>query len=130
MSNSKPGLIPVEAPNPGHSPVSPATGSESILPASEGTGTLVSTVPEKAPVHSDHNAPIPISTDTPPQYPVHPPSYAKAYPGQPSPLLAQQPNTYYTPSGHPSGYATATPLPSVQSAPCVVDCPSCGKRQM
>jgi hypothetical protein len=37
---------------------------------------------------------------------------------------------YYTPYGHPSGYATAVPFHALQSAPCPVDCPACGRREM
>ncbi|KAG0157714.1 hypothetical protein PDIDSM_4899 [Penicillium digitatum] len=40
------------------------------------------------------------------------------------------PQQFYAPSGHPSGYATVVPLHCVQSAPCPVDCPVCGKREM
>ncbi|KAJ5804419.1 uncharacterized protein N7518_000722 [Penicillium psychrosexuale] len=64
----------------------------------------------------------------------------KAYAGQPLPqyphIQAQlqqgpgYPQQFYMPSGHPSGYATAIPLHCVQSAPCPVDCPVCGEREM
>ncbi|KAJ5456974.1 hypothetical protein N7530_012248 [Penicillium desertorum] len=67
----------------------------------------------------------------------------KAYAGQPLPAYSHaqaqaqaqlqgpgQPQQFYTPSGHPSGYATAIPLHCVQSAPCPVDCPVCGQREM
>eukprot|EP00594_Rhizosolenia_setigera_P002184 CAMPEP_0178948458 /NCGR_PEP_ID=MMETSP0789-20121207/5490_1 /TAXON_ID=3005 /ORGANISM="Rhizosolenia setigera, Strain CCMP 1694" /LENGTH=171 /DNA_ID=CAMNT_0020628839 /DNA_START=155 /DNA_END=670 /DNA_ORIENTATION=- len=67
----------------------------------------------------------------------------KAYAGQPLPEYAHaqaqaqaqlqgpgQPQQFYTPSGHPSGYAAAIPLHCVQSAPCPVDCPVCGQREM
>ncbi|KAJ5689963.1 LPS-induced tumor necrosis factor alpha factor [Penicillium macrosclerotiorum] len=68
------------------------------------------------------------------QYPMHL-SDVKAYPGQqlpPDPTQQQQfqPQAFYTPYGHPSGYATATPLHALQSAPCPVDCPACGCREM
>ncbi|KAJ5757744.1 LPS-induced tumor necrosis factor alpha factor [Penicillium nucicola] len=66
-----------------------------------------------------------------PEYGIISGSHEKAYEGQP--LHQQgpsQPNQYYTPYGHPSGYATAVPLHSVQSAPCPVDCPVCGEREM
>ncbi|OQD60691.1 hypothetical protein PENPOL_c021G05148 [Penicillium polonicum] len=65
----------------------------------------------------------------------------KAYPGQPLPQYSQaqaqaqaqlqgHPQQYYTPAAHPSGYATVVPLHCVQSAPCPVDCPVCGEREM
>ncbi|KGO41794.1 hypothetical protein PEXP_108000 [Penicillium expansum] len=59
----------------------------------------------------------------------------KSYPGQPLPQHSQaqlqgHPQQFYTPSGHPSGYLTAVPLHCVQSAPCPVDCPVCGEREM
>lgn len=54
---------------------------------------------------------------------------SKAYPGQP--MASQiQPQAYYTPFGQPTGYATAVPLHALQSAPCPVDCPSCGQREI
>lgn len=149
MSNDQliSGLIPVEAPPyPGHSPVSPLPpASETIQPAppSETTNTYPSTGSEKPQIQPDHAAPVPIYPEEPAkayqgqpqagfagQYPVNSPADAKAYPGQPGPEQFQQPHMYYTPYGHPSGYATATPLHSVQSAPCPVDCPSCGQREM
>lgn len=118
MSNDQPisGLIPVETPPyPDHSPVSP------LPPPSETTNTYhPSTGSEKPQTQPDHAAPVPV-------YPEGP---AKAYPGQPGPEQFQQPHMYYTPYGHPSGYATATPLHSLQSASCPVDCPSCGCREM
>ncbi|CAG8927505.1 unnamed protein product [Penicillium salamii] len=73
------------------------------------------------------------------QYPFQPdsvgevPSYDasaprdKEYPNQPP---QNHPQQFYTPAGHPSGYMTAVPLHSVQSAPCPVDCPVCGQREM
>ena len=85
------------------------------VPVSEQeTGTYLSTGSEKAP----------------PAEPAIAPSDVKAYPGQPAPAQVQQPQVYYTPHVHPSGYATATPLHSLQSAPCPVDCPACGQREM
>ncbi|KXG47195.1 LPS-induced tumor necrosis factor alpha factor [Penicillium griseofulvum] len=99
-------------------------------------------------------APTPVNGPPEPQYPHTPdsigqaPAYdastsmatppEKAYAGQPVPQYTQTaqpqqgagPQQFYTPSGHPSGYATAVPLHAVQSAPCPVDCPVCGKREM
>jgi hypothetical protein len=95
--------------------------------------------------HSDIlHRPTPINGHTEKQYPHQPDSigqapdydtvtgpHEKAYAGQPLPQQGPpQPNQYYTPNGHPSGYATAVPLHSVQSAPCPVDCPVCGQREM
>ena len=58
----------------------------------------------------------------------------KAYPNQPQQVYQQGdpqgPQQFYTPYGHPSGYATVVPLHCVQSAPCPVDCPVCGEREM
>lgn len=152
-----PGLIPVEAPpypGPGHSPVSPPPppNAETIHPApvsEQGTGTYTSTSSEKPPIHGDYEAPTSVNPPAEPakaypgqpypdqlqagyagQYPLNSPSDVKAYPGQPTPEQMQQPQTYYTPYGHPSGYATAAPLHSLQSAPSPVDCPACGYREV
>lgn len=149
------GLIPVEAPPyPGHSPVSPAPpNTESIHPApvpEQETGICTSTTSEKPAMQGDYDAPTFVnpgaesSTKAYPgqphpdqsqvghggQYPMNAPSDAKAYPGQPVPEQMHPPQVYYTPYGHPSGYATATPLHALQSAPCPVDCPVCGQREM
>ncbi|KAJ5946327.1 hypothetical protein N7454_003166 [Penicillium verhagenii] len=69
------------------------------------------------------------------QHPTGQASNEKAYPGQPMPNHVQVPQlqqqqTYYTPFGQPTRYATAVPLESLQSAPCPVDCPVCGMREM
>lgn len=153
INNHMLGLIPVEAPPyPGHSPVSPAPPNTETIdhaPVSEqGTGTYMSTNSEKPPLHGDYDGPTPVHPgadakaypgqpypeplhpDHPGQYPVNSPSDVKAYPGQPNPEHMHQPQVYYTPYGHPSGYATATPLHSLQSASCPVDCPACGQREM
>jgi hypothetical protein len=108
----------------------------------------MSTGSEKPPIQGDYDAPTAVYPDDPAkayqgqphpdqingsyigQYPVNSPSDVKAYPGQPTPQPQQQPGMYYTPYGHPSGYATATPLHSLLSAPCPVDCPCCGRREM
>ncbi|KAJ5599421.1 LPS-induced tumor necrosis factor alpha factor [Penicillium hetheringtonii] len=71
------------------------------------------------------------------------PDDVKSYPGQPQPTYQDptqqapnyyqppsQPGIYYTPYGPPSGYASATPLHALQSAPAPVDCPACGHREM
>ncbi|KAJ5312808.1 LPS-induced tumor necrosis factor alpha factor [Penicillium antarcticum] len=89
------------------------------------------------------HGPTPINGHSEKQYPHQPDSigqapdydavtgHEKAYAGQPLPQQGPpQPNQYYTPYGHPSGYATAVPLHGVQSAPCPVDCPVCGEREM
>ncbi|KAI2747700.1 hypothetical protein DTO013E5_1192 [Penicillium roqueforti] len=85
----------------------------------------------------------PDSTSQSPAYDASPSTTApldKAYAGQPLPqyphIQAQlqqgpgYPQQFYMPSSHPSGYATAIPLHCVQSAPCPVDCPVCGEREM
>ncbi|KAJ5128127.1 LPS-induced tumor necrosis factor alpha factor [Penicillium atrosanguineum] len=140
------GLTPLTAPPySGTSPVSPIIGSKSIQPApSEATGAYS----EKPPLHGDYNAPTPIHTDeytrayqkqpypdqingpSVGQYLVNLPSDIKAYPGQPTPQIQQQPGAYYTPHGQPTGHATATPLHALLSAPCPVDCPCFGKCEM
>lgn len=89
-------------------------------------------------------APTPINGPSEKQYPHQPDSIGqapdydaptsmgppeKAYAGQPLPQQPQ-PQQFYTPYGHPSGYATAVPLHGVQSAPTPVDCPVCGEREM
>ncbi|KAJ5177597.1 LPS-induced tumor necrosis factor alpha factor [Penicillium coprophilum] len=98
-------------------------------------------------LHSS-STPTPINGPSEKHYPYEPdsigqaPAYAatpmatppeKAYSGQPLPQYPQnqaQPQQFYTPSAQPSPYATAVPLHAVQSAPCPVDCPVCGKREM
>ncbi|KAJ5355900.1 LPS-induced tumor necrosis factor alpha factor [Penicillium concentricum] len=98
-------------------------------------------------LHSSYT-PTPINGPSEKEYPFQPdsigqaPAYdatsmaappEKAYAGQPLteyPEAQTQPQQFYTPSGHPSGYVTAVPLHAVQSAPCPVDCPVCGKREM
>ncbi|KAJ5528795.1 hypothetical protein N7527_002188 [Penicillium freii] len=106
-------------------------------------------------MHTSHT-PTPTNGPSEKQYPHQPdsigqtPAYdassmtappEKAYPGQPLPQYSQaqaqaqaqlqgHPQQYYTPSAHPSGYATVVPLHCVQSAPCPVDCPVCGEREM
>ncbi|KAJ5246731.1 hypothetical protein N7468_001714 [Penicillium chermesinum] len=67
---------------------------------------------------------------TPVTLPSTSPSDVKAYPGQPIEFLNGGPQPYVTPFGQPTGYATAVPLHSLQSAPAPVDCPSCGYREM
>jgi hypothetical protein len=125
------------------------TGITPLSPPSEQSGTLLPTY-EKS--RQEHEAPIPVHN--PPiapekeyngqpveqisgsyfnQAPAHHPSDVKAYPGQAAPQQIQQhpqQQMYYTPYGHPSGYATAVPLHALQSAPCPVDCPACGRREM
>ncbi|CAG8158534.1 unnamed protein product [Penicillium olsonii] len=66
----------------------------------------------------------PFQPDSIGEVPGYAPSPSKEYPNQP------QPQQFYTPATHPSGYMTAVPLHSVQSAPCPVDCPVCGQREM
>ncbi|OOQ85448.1 hypothetical protein PEBR_24736 [Penicillium brasilianum] len=130
-------------------PISPEpTGITPLSPSPEQSGTLLPTY-EKS--RHDHDAPIPVhNSPTAPekayngqpveqaqgsyfnQAPAHP-SDVKAYSGQPGPQQMQQhpqQQIYYTPYGHPSGYATAVPLHALQSAPCPVDCPACGRREM
>ncbi|CAI7611160.1 unnamed protein product [Penicillium glandicola] len=96
-------------------------------------------------MHSSY-APTPINGPGEKQYPFQPDSIGqapeydtsmpppeKAYPGQPVPQYQNTqglPQQFYTPVGHPSGYVTAVPLHSVQSAPCPVDCPVCGEREL
>ncbi|KAJ5091963.1 LPS-induced tumor necrosis factor alpha factor [Penicillium alfredii] len=110
------------------------------------------------PAHTQPGQPIPSSLQAgqPIQSPVSPEPGAKAYPGQPTPdqlspaptgqaqaaypteksypgqpvAQAPPPNTYYTPFGQPTGYATVAPLHALQSAPSPVDCPVCGQREM
>jgi hypothetical protein len=108
----------------------------------------MSSASEKPALHGDYDAPTPVYPEEPAksyqgqphpdqinsayagQHPMNSPSDVKTYPGQPAPYPPQQPGMYYTPYGHPSGYATAVPLQSLLSAPCPVDCPCCGKREM
>ncbi|KAJ5880992.1 LPS-induced tumor necrosis factor alpha factor [Penicillium subrubescens] len=133
-------------------PISPEpTGITPLSPSSEQSGTLLPTY-EKS--RQEHEAPIPVNN--PPTAPekayngqpvdqiqqqqsyfnqaqAQYPSDGKTYPGQPGPQQMQQhpqQQMYYTPYGHPSGYATAVPLHALQSAPCPVDCPACGRREM
>ncbi|KAJ5370569.1 LPS-induced tumor necrosis factor alpha factor, partial [Penicillium cataractarum] len=131
-------------------PISPEpTGITPLSPSSEQSGTLLPTY-EKS--RQEHEAPIPVhNPPTAPEKayngqpveqaqgsyfnhaPAQYPSEVKAYPGQPGPQQMQQhpqQQMYYTPYGHPSGYATAVPLHALQSAPCPVDCPACGRREM
>ncbi|KAJ6119897.1 hypothetical protein N7523_004177 [Penicillium sp. IBT 18751x] len=142
------GLIPVETPShSGTGAVSPLDSGNIHTAPSVGASTLISDASEKPPLHGDYDAPTPVYPGEPAksyqgqphpdhtngaftgQYPMNSASDVKTYPGQPSPH-PQQPGMYYTPYGHPSGYATATPLHSLLSAPSPVDCPCCGKREM
>lgn len=126
-------------------PISPEpTGITSLSPSSQ-NGTLL---PSYEKSRHEPEAPIPVNTPAKAyegqpadqiqgsyfaQAPAQYPSDVKAYPGQPAPQqMQQQPQQqmYYTPYGHPSGYATAIPLHALQSAPCPVDCPACGRREM
>ncbi|KAJ5457706.1 LPS-induced tumor necrosis factor alpha factor [Penicillium sp. IBT 31633x] len=123
-----------------------------VSPHSDTISNVGSSLPDA--LHNSY-APTTLSTQTPmhtgppeKQYPHQPDSIGqvpeydapismgppeKAYPGQPLPQQhAQQghPQQFYTPHGHPSGYATAVPLHGVQSAPTPVDCPVCGGREL
>ncbi|KAJ6139939.1 hypothetical protein N7471_006425 [Penicillium samsonianum] len=125
-------------------------------PVSPNPDTHSHTAPSLPDALHSSNAPTPVNGPSEKQYPHQPdsigqtPSYdastsmtaspEKAYAGQPLPQYSQaqtqpqqgpgQPQQFYTPSGHPSGYASAVPLHCVQSAPCPVDCPVCGQREM
>jgi hypothetical protein len=132
-------------------PLSPEpTGITPLPPSSDQSGTLLPTYEKSR--QKEHEAPIPVDNrPTAPekayngqpadqiqqsyfsQAPTQYPSDVKVYPGQPGPQPGQQhpqQQMYYTPYGHPSGYATAVPLHALQSAPCPVDCPACGRREM
>ncbi|CAG7938325.1 unnamed protein product [Penicillium nalgiovense] len=113
------------------------------------TGQSLPSTMQPTPINSPSEKQYPHQPDSIGQAPAYDASTAmtappeKAYPGQPLPEYAHaqaqaqaqlqgpgQPQQFYTPSGHPSGYAAAIPLHCVQSAPCPVDCPVCGQREM
>ncbi|KAJ5653768.1 hypothetical protein N7490_000771 [Penicillium lividum] len=148
------GLIPVEAQH--ISPVSPVHTSERTTHSHSPPLSDV-TSPHPVPEHEHErtrpeDAPMPVISEpisemSEKQYAGQPsdnephPAFAgqmnsasneKAYPGQPSQPIPDrsQPQAYYTPFGQSTNYATAVPLHALQSAPCPVDCPACGQREM
>ncbi|KAJ5802711.1 LPS-induced tumor necrosis factor alpha factor [Penicillium pulvis] len=74
------------------------------------------------------------------QHPMNSVEEEKTYPGQPAPSYIQppplgpppqqQPQPYYAPAGQSSSYASAVPLHALRQAPCPVDCPACGQREL
>ncbi|OQE10478.1 hypothetical protein PENVUL_c004G07862 [Penicillium vulpinum] len=120
---------------PSQGPVSPSSDTyshttQSLLDAlrSSYATTPINRPPERQYPNQPDSIGQELACDTPQSMPA--PS-EKAYPGQPLPQQGQgylQP--FYTPSCHPSGYSSAVPLHSLQSASCPVDCPVCEQREM
>ncbi|KAJ5939789.1 LPS-induced tumor necrosis factor alpha factor [Penicillium verhagenii] len=156
LDSEVPGLIPAETLQQDKiGPVSPMHTSEGTSTIS--SPPIPASISPPVPIYERNqpeDAPMPLSSldmpekeycgQPPPnelampsasQQPMGQASNEKAYPGQPMPNHVQVPQLqqqqiYYTPFGQPTRYATAVPLESIQSAPCPVDCPVCGMREM
>jgi lipopolysaccharide-induced tumor necrosis factor-alpha factor len=103
------------------------TGPPSEISA-QNTGS-VSAMNSYAPTPTSGEKQYPFQPDSVGEIPPH--SDEKNYPNQPPQFQHQQgPQQFYTPQAHPSGYATVVPLHGLQSAPCPVDCPACGEREL
>ncbi|KAJ6006117.1 hypothetical protein N7451_004061 [Penicillium sp. IBT 35674x] len=154
------GLIPVETlEHHIISPISPLNTSERAstnsaplsdpispppLPAYERTRPEDAPMPVSSPqIHEKDYMGQPPSEPHPAfagQHPMNSAEEEKTYPGQPAPSYIQppppgpppqqQPQPYYTPVGQSSNYASAVPLHALRQAPCPVDCPACGQREL